>query len=191
MSFVFNLLKNAFLGMLQLLLFGKRKVSNSLSIYVKTNTGNTLSVELDPKWDIKNLKEIVAPRMGIAPEDVKIIFAGKELHNSTIIEVSQVIRTVLNCISSVCIFNYTIDTHFISQECDLGQQSILHAVKMPHKIFNKKNNASNSIEETTETSNLNDSGSKPMNETLKDLPLDESDRQNLFLEGGSNIDLIK
>jgi parkin len=88
MSFLFDLVKNAFLGMLQLLWFGKRKISNSLSIYIKTNTGSTLSVELDPKWDIKNLKKIVAPQMGIAPEDIKIIFAGKELHNSTIIEVS-------------------------------------------------------------------------------------------------------
>lgn len=87
MSFWFNLVKNALLEMLRLFWFGKRKISNSLSIYIKTNTGNTLSVELDPKWDIKNLKEIVAPRMGIAPEDIKIIFAGKELHNSTIIEV--------------------------------------------------------------------------------------------------------
>jgi len=87
MSFLFNLVKNAFLGMLRLFWFGKQKISNSLSIYIKTNTGNILSVELDPKWDIKNLKEIVAPRMGIAPEDIKIIFAGKELHNSTIIEV--------------------------------------------------------------------------------------------------------
>lgn len=69
------------------------------------------------------------------------------------------------------------------QECDLGQQSILHAVKMPHKILNRKNVASNSIEESTsETSDLNDSGGKPMNETLKDLSL-ESDQQDLSLEG--------
>jgi len=93
MSFLFDLVKNAFLGMLQLLWFGKRKISNSLSIYIKTNTGSTLSVELDPKWDIKNLKKIVAPQMGMAPEDIKIIFAGKELHNSIIIEVS-----LLSCI---------------------------------------------------------------------------------------------
>lgn len=55
---------------------------------MKTNTGNTFPVDLDPKWDIKNVKEIVAFQMGISPEDIKIIFAGKELHNSTIIEVS-------------------------------------------------------------------------------------------------------
>lgn len=75
--------------MLQLIWSSKGKISNSLSIYVKTNTGNTLTVNLDPKWDIKNVKEIVAPQMGVSPEDVKIIFAGKELHNSTIIEVKN------------------------------------------------------------------------------------------------------
>lgn len=59
-----------------------------MNIYIKTYTGNTLSVDLDPKWDIGEVKEILAPQMGMPPEDIKIIFAGKELHNSTIIEVN-------------------------------------------------------------------------------------------------------
>lgn len=88
MSFFFGFIRNIFLKMLQLIWFSKRKITNSLSIYVKTNTGNTFAVDLDPKWDIKNVKEIVASQMGTSPEDIKIIFAGKELHNSTIIEVS-------------------------------------------------------------------------------------------------------
>lgn len=75
--------------MLEIIWFGKKKVSNSLSIYVKTNTGKTLPVDLDPKWDIKNVKEIVAEKMGMPVEEIKIIFAGKELHNSTIIEVNS------------------------------------------------------------------------------------------------------
>ncbi|XP_015513677.2 E3 ubiquitin-protein ligase parkin [Neodiprion lecontei] len=150
MSFLFNLLKGAFLRMLQLIWFGKRKISNSLSIYVKTNTGNTLSIDLDPKWDIRNLKEIVGPQLGISPEDIKIIFAGKELHNSTIIE-----------------------------ECDLGQQSILHAIKLPpgKNRLNRKKDTKNLIEESIdEGSEANESGSKPLNETLIDLPLEDSDR---------------
>lgn len=77
--------------MIQLFSFGKKTISNSLSIYVKTNTGNTLSVDLDPKWDIKNVKEIVAPRLGLQPEEVKIIFAGKELSDSTTIAVSNLV----------------------------------------------------------------------------------------------------
>lgn len=107
MSFWFNLVKDVFFRMLQLLSFSKRKISNSLSIYIKTNTGSTLSVELDPKWDIKNLKEIVAPQMGIAPEDIKIIFAGKELHNSIIIEVSLLIYAqVYFCKHNTLVFNF-------------------------------------------------------------------------------------
>lgn len=74
--------------MLQLFTFGKKTVRNSLNIYVKTSGGKTLSVELDPSWDIKNVKEILAPRLGLEPNEVKIIFAGKELGNTIRIAVS-------------------------------------------------------------------------------------------------------
>lgn len=59
--------------MLQLLSFSKKTISNSLSIYVKSNTGNTLSVDLDPKWDIKDVKEFVAPQLGLQPDEMKIV----------------------------------------------------------------------------------------------------------------------
>lgn len=89
MSFLLNFLRALVHNMLQILSFGRKTISNSLSIYIKTNTGNTLSVDLDPKWDIKNVKEIVAPQLGLQPDEMKIIFAGKELCDSTIIEVSR------------------------------------------------------------------------------------------------------
>ncbi|XP_074102418.1 E3 ubiquitin-protein ligase parkin [Cotesia typhae] len=145
MNFLLSIIRNAIIKMLELIWFGKRKITNSLSIYIKTNTGNTLTVDLDPKWDIKNVKEILAPQMGMPAEDIKIIFAGKELHNSTIIE-----------------------------ECDLGQQSILHAVKAPRKNRKPLNTGiTPSIEELDD-----DTGSKPMNETLSDLSLDEINDQS-------------
>ncbi|XP_014211836.1 E3 ubiquitin-protein ligase parkin isoform X2 [Copidosoma floridanum] len=154
MSFIFSFFKNVFLRMLQLIWFGKKKIDNSLSIYVKTNTGNTLAVDLDPKWDIRNVKEIVAPKMGISPDDIKIIFAGKELHNSTVIE-----------------------------ECDLGQQSILHAVRTPRRL-DINNVSKNTIKESTSESDLDESsGSKPMNETLSDLSLDEFTTKETKVEG--------
>ena len=87
MSFIINVIWKVLQSMLQLLSFGKRTISNSLSVYIKTNTGSTLSVDLDPKWYIKNVKEIVAPRLGLSPKEVKIIFAGKELHDLIVIEV--------------------------------------------------------------------------------------------------------
>lgn len=60
---------------------------NSVNVHVKSNVGGVISVNLDPKWDIKNVKELVAPQLGLEPNDVKIIFAGKELLDSTVIEV--------------------------------------------------------------------------------------------------------
>lgn len=74
--------------MLQFLSFSRKTISNSLSIYIKTNNGNTLSVDLDPNWDIKDVKEFVAPQLGLDPGEVKIIFAGKELGDSITISVS-------------------------------------------------------------------------------------------------------
>lgn len=74
-------------AMLQLIWFGQNTLSNTMNIYVKSNTGKTVSVSLDPKWDVKNVKEIIAPKLGLPPEELKIIFAGKELEDSTIIEV--------------------------------------------------------------------------------------------------------
>lgn len=62
------------------------------------------------------------------------------------------------------------------QECDLGQQSILHAIQTPHQRLNRSKDTS-TIDESSETSEYNDSGGKPLNETLSDLPLDDSDLQ--------------
>ncbi|XP_069675402.1 E3 ubiquitin-protein ligase parkin [Periplaneta americana] len=137
MSFILSFIRKLLQSMLQLLSFSKRTISNTLSVYIKTNTGNTLSVDLDPKWDIKNVKEIVAPRLGLSPEEVKIIFAGKELHDSIVIE-----------------------------DCDLGQQSILHAVK------SRPSPKKPGVESPSE-------GSKPLNETLIDLQLSDRERKSL------------
>ena len=74
--------------MAQYLTFSKNLTNDNLvNIYVKSNVGGTISVNLDPKSDIKNVKELVAPKLGLEPDDVKIIFAGKELLDSTVIEV--------------------------------------------------------------------------------------------------------
>lgn len=74
------------------------------------------------------------------------------------------------------------------QECDLGQQSVLHAIRSPHKILNKRRNTTDPIEESiSEMSDFNDSGSKPMNETLMDLPLDETVCQHSPIEDSTGI----
>jgi parkin len=58
-----------------------------------------------------------------------------------------------------------------SQECDLGQQSVLHAVKSrpsPRKL---------GLESPSE-------GSRPLNETLIDLQLSERERHTLKTDAG-------
>lgn len=74
--------------MLQLLSFSRKTLKNTLSIYVKFNR-DTLSVDLDPHWAIREVKEFVAPQLGLQPDEVKIIFAGKELSDTTKLEVSH------------------------------------------------------------------------------------------------------
>ncbi|CAD7083227.1 unnamed protein product [Hermetia illucens] len=149
MSFLLNFLRALVHNMLQILSFGRKTISNSLSIYIKTNTGNTLSVDLDPKWDIKNVKEIVAPQLGLQPDEMKIIFAGKELCDSTIIE-----------------------------ECDLGQRSILHAVKARSR---QTGLARKPLELDLPEEQLEEP-SKPLCETLVDLELQNEERENISEE---------
>uniref|UniRef100_A0A1Y1L9R4 E3 ubiquitin-protein ligase parkin n=1 Tax=Photinus pyralis TaxID=7054 RepID=A0A1Y1L9R4_PHOPY len=136
MTFLLNFFRRILDRMLQLFYFGQHNISNTLNIYVKTNNGNTLSINLDPQWDIKNVKEVVAPKLGLHPEEVKIIFAGKELGDTITIA-----------------------------ECDLGQCSILHAVKSKHR----RSLAGAVVEEVIE-----EFGSKPLCETLKDLSTEDS-----------------
>ncbi|CAB0043401.1 unnamed protein product [Trichogramma brassicae] len=146
MSFILDFLRNVILSMLEIIWFGKKKISNSLQVFIRIKPGHKLAIDLDPKWDIRNVKEIVAPKMGISPDDIRIVFAGKELHNSTTIE-----------------------------ECDLGQQSTLFVLKTPKKRSKNDNISTDIIAESISELELDDSGgSKPLNETLQDLSLDES-----------------
>ncbi|XP_052873019.1 E3 ubiquitin-protein ligase parkin [Anopheles cruzii] len=100
---IFGFIRELIHNMLAIFSFGKKKLSNTLSVYVKTTTGNTLAVNLEPHMEIKDVKEMVAPQLGLEPTELKIIFAGRELSDTTTIS-----------------------------ECDLGQQSIIHVVKARH-----------------------------------------------------------
>lgn len=48
-----------------------RRITNSLLIFVKTNTGKVVPVGLDPKWEVRDVKEFVAPKLGMPPEEVR------------------------------------------------------------------------------------------------------------------------
>lgn len=84
LNIILNIVRNA----LRMLSLGRPAIDNSLNINIKCSTGNTLSVGLDPEWDIGEVKNIIAPKLGANPKEVKIIFAGKELEDSIVIKVS-------------------------------------------------------------------------------------------------------
>lgn len=159
--------------MLELLSFGRKTITNTINIYVKTNTGKTLSVNLEPQWDIKNVKQLVAPQLGLQPNEVKIIFAGKELSDATTIEV----RSNMLCYETTVLLIWTI----LRKECDLGQQSILHAIRM-RPVQQRQRLQSTLAEEDAE-----EQPCKPLCETLVDLQLQSDERNNISEESNSPL----
>lgn len=59
---------------------------NTLRVFIKYS-GRTISVDLNPSWSIKRVKNEIAPKLGVSPEEIKIIFAGNELPDSFILQV--------------------------------------------------------------------------------------------------------
>lgn len=70
MNFFFDFLRKFIDTMLELFSFGRKRITNKLPIFIKTNTGKQLSLNLDPEWNISNVKKLVAPQLGISPTEV-------------------------------------------------------------------------------------------------------------------------
>jgi len=62
MSFIFKFIATFVRKMLELLQFGGKTLTHTLSIYVKTNTGKTLTVNLEPQWDKPENKVKTIPK---------------------------------------------------------------------------------------------------------------------------------
>ncbi|XP_021567839.1 E3 ubiquitin-protein ligase parkin-like [Carlito syrichta] len=71
-------------------------------VFVRFNSSHGFPVEVDSDTSIFQLKEAVAKRHGVPADQLRVIFAGKELRN-----------------------DWTV------QNCDLDQQSIVHIVQRP------------------------------------------------------------
>ncbi|ELK34834.1 E3 ubiquitin-protein ligase parkin [Myotis davidii] len=74
----------------------------SVAVFVRFNSSHGFPVEVDSATSIFQLKEEVAKRQGVPADQLRVIFAGKELRNDLVV-----------------------------QSCDLGQQSIVHVVLRP------------------------------------------------------------
>uniref|UniRef100_A0A8C4TER9 Ubiquitin-like domain-containing protein n=1 Tax=Erpetoichthys calabaricus TaxID=27687 RepID=A0A8C4TER9_ERPCA len=71
------------------------KIIEIYKVFVKFYSSHCIPVEVDAGATVFQLKEVVARQQGVPAQQLRVIFAGKELHNDSTLQVRWILLSRL------------------------------------------------------------------------------------------------